>query len=188
MPKDEPEDGDTSWTARIKRAFTPGPATPSTPVTPRTASRTRLAEAQDALDTASRASAKARSRVLAAQDAWRAAIATKSAPEPEPQPVPEPELPEPARPWALWLLYLVIEAVVLWGVFRVTLEYATSGSFLARSDPFGPFAPGYAVGVRLPSSLEAFGKHPPRSANVFDLLDALGLGLGGALRQWVPPT
>lgn len=71
----------------------------------------------------------------------------------------------------------------------VTIEYATSSSFLAR-DPFGPYAPSYAVGVRLPASLEAFGKHPRASANLFDLLDALGLGLGlGApTRQWTPPT
>ncbi|BEJ12026.1 hypothetical protein CspHIS471_0204860 [Cutaneotrichosporon sp. HIS471] len=185
MPKDEPEDGDTSWTARIKRAFTPGPTSPSTPVTPRTASRTRLAEAQDALDTASRASAKARSRVSAAQDAWRAAIATKSAPEPEPEPEP---LPIPQRRRGIWLLWVTIELLMLWAVFRVTLEYATSYSFLARSDPFGPFAPSYAVGVRLPAALEAFGKHPPRGVSLFDLLDALGLGLGGTIRQWAPPT
>ncbi|CAK9781189.1 hypothetical protein CC85DRAFT_314124 [Cutaneotrichosporon oleaginosum] len=196
MPKDEPEDGDTSWTARIKRVFTPGPTTPlmpSTPMTPRTASRTRLAEAQDALDTASRASEKARSRVSAAQNAWRAAVATRSAPDPEPEPMPKPEpKPEPKalapapRPWTLWLLYLCVELLVLWAVFRVTLEYASSSAFMARSDPFGPFAPGYAVGVRLPASLAAFEKHAPPSANVFDLLDALGLGMG-ALR-WAPPT
>ncbi|GMK53927.1 hypothetical protein CspeluHIS016_0105130 [Cutaneotrichosporon spelunceum] len=192
MPKDEPEDGDTSWTARIKRAFTP--ANPSTPVTPRTASRTRLAEAQDALDTASRASAKARSRVSAAQDAWRAAVASKStvpepepapAPEAKPEPKPEPEPEQPERRRVVWLLWAVVEMLVLWAVFRVTLEYTASPSFLARRDPLGPFG-GYAVGVRLPAALEAFGKHPHRSANVFDLLHALGLGLEGTMRRWVP--
>lgn len=72
----------------------------------------------------------------------------------------------------------------------VTLEYATSATFLSHTDPFGPFAPSYAIGVRLPAALDAFGKHPQhRSANLFDLLDAMGLGFGlGAPRQWTPPT
>lgn len=180
---DEPADADTSWTARLSRLVAP-----MTPLSP-TKSRSRLAEAQNALDTASKASAKARSRVLKAQDAWRAAIAT-TPPEPAPAPKPaEPAVVSSAKR-GLWAAWIVLELVLLWVVFRVTLEYASSSTFLSRSDPFGPFAPSYAVGVRLPASLEAFGRHSRASANIFDILDALGLGLelGAPPRRWTPPS
>lgn len=112
---DEPADGDTSWTARLKRAVL-------TPIagSPTKATRAKLAEAQNALDSATRASANARSRVLAAQDAWRAAIA--SAP---PTPTPAPEVKETTAEvavrtarWGFWVGWAVLELFLLWGVFR----------------------------------------------------------------------
>lgn len=70
----------------------------------------------------------------------------------------------------------------------MTIEYATSPAFMGRYDPFGPLAP-YAVNVGLPAALEAFGTRPKANTNFFDLLDALGIGLGPSPPiQWRPPT
>jgi len=78
---------------------------------------TALAEAQQALETASKASAAARSRVEEAQRAWLDALAA----------VPEQQAHEPPRvvavarkgfTWGVFFFWLTVELVLAWVVFR----------------------------------------------------------------------
>ncbi|WVQ99726.1 hypothetical protein IAU59_006868 [Kwoniella sp. CBS 9459] len=42
--------------------------------------------------------------------------------------------------WGTWTWWVLLEVIVLWSVFRVTLDYATSISHLTSLDPFHPLA------------------------------------------------
>ncbi|RSH86859.1 uncharacterized protein EHS24_005137 [Apiotrichum porosum] len=176
-------DPDMSWTTRLKRAV-------MSPVK-RPPPSTAFTDAQSALDAASLASAQARSRVEAAQRAWASALAAVPA-DPQPQPMAPRVVVEVARKgysWGVFMFWAVLELLLLWGVFRVTLDYATSTRLLAAIDPFHPQLGSYALGIPLPAALEAFATRRAGPANLFDLLDSLGLGLGlGSPPHWAPPS
>lgn len=160
---DLPLDPDSSWTAKLKRVIL-------SPMKPTTTSASLL-EAQEALDSAARASAAARLRVASAQKAWMAALAT-----------PEPAMVKSAR-WTVWVGWAVLEILLLWGVFRVTIDYATSNAYRAVYDPY---ARQYAVGIQLPSALDVFAASRRTPMNLFDLLDFLGIAVARGI--WRPPT
>ncbi|WWC62216.1 uncharacterized protein I303_104811 [Kwoniella dejecticola CBS 10117] len=42
--------------------------------------------------------------------------------------------------WGTWVLWGLVEVVVLWSVFRMTIDYATSLNHLSTLDPFHPLA------------------------------------------------
>lgn len=175
-------DPDMSWTTRLKRAV-------MSPVR-RPPPSTAFSNAQSALEAASRASAQARSRVEAAQRAWASALASVPAdPEPRAQPVKVVEVARRGYSWGVFMLWAVLELFLLWCVFRITLDYATSSRLLAAIDPFHPQLGSYALGIPMPTALEAFATRRAAPANLFDILDSLGLGLGGATAQrWAPPS
>ncbi|OCF43046.1 hypothetical protein I317_03139 [Kwoniella heveanensis CBS 569] len=54
--------------------------------------------------------------------------------------------------WGTWAWWILLEIVVLWSVFRVTLDYATSISHLTSLDPFHPLALPFR---QIPSSISS---------------------------------
>lgn len=189
---DGPADADTSWIARLKRAAL-------TPRKPRDQQPRNLSDAQSALDAATKRSADTKSRVLSAQEAWLAALASaKDVPEP-PKPAPlEPAAPPSPRPvkavataarqggrYGLWIALVVVELVLLWAVFRITIDYAQSSHFLGLLDPYKPKLSDYALDSKIPAHLDPFIVQHPKPTNLFDLLDRLGFNLG---RQQFAPV
>ncbi|WVN87731.1 uncharacterized protein L203_102926 [Cryptococcus depauperatus CBS 7841] len=106
--------------------------------------------------------------------------------------------------WTRWLWWLSLEIFLLWGVFRMTLEYAQSGMYKSWIDPFGPMAqplgltqaPRYAevrgekeqinwanarnfgLDVPIPGSLRTLiGLTPGGRVNFFDLVANMGWDL-----------
>ncbi|WVF71130.1 hypothetical protein IAT40_005927 [Kwoniella sp. CBS 6097] len=68
--------------------------------------------------------------------------------------------------WGTWAWWVLLEVVVLWSVFRVTLDYATSISHLTSLDPFHPLA------------------LPFRQLPAASLLSSSGLGSASASSTW----
>ncbi|WOO81237.1 uncharacterized protein LOC62_03G004762 [Vanrija pseudolonga] len=186
-----PADADTSWIARLKRAAL-------TPKKPRGEQPRNLSDAQSALDAATKRSADTKSRVLSAQEAWLAALASaKDAPEPPKPTALEPASPPSPRPvaavataarqggrYGLWIALVVVELVLLWAVFRITIDYAQSSHFLGLLDPYKPKLSDYALDSKIPAHLDPFIVQHPKPTNLFDLLDRLGFSLGR--KQFAP--
>ncbi|KAL1411362.1 hypothetical protein Q8F55_002316 [Vanrija albida] len=189
---DGPADADTSWIARLKLAVL-------TPKKPRDERPQNLSDAQLALDAASKASADAQSRVRATQQAWLAEFAKPKGPVESPKPAPAetaaPPSPRPAEAqasvarkggrWGLWVVALVAEVIMLWAVFRITIDYAFSTHFLGLLDPYKPKLSDYALDSKIPAHLDPFIIQHPKPTNLFDLLDWFGWGLGR--NQQIPP-
>ncbi|WVR06741.1 hypothetical protein IAU60_003776 [Kwoniella sp. DSM 27419] len=96
--------------------------------------------------------------------------------------------------WSTWAWWIMVELIVLWGVFRVTLDYATSVTRLSSLDPFhplalpldssasaklwglGPFGASNPISltIPIPGALQSLvGRQS--SANVFDMLEGWDL-------------
>ncbi|ORX35586.1 hypothetical protein BD324DRAFT_652135 [Kockovaella imperatae] len=140
----------------------------SKPLPPLPRSQT-FAQAQEALRQASQASDVARLRVESAQRQWLDALATA-------QKVGDGALimAKKGWTWSSWAWWVSIEVLLVWGVFRVTLDYAQSTAFLASIDPFSPLLSPtrhLAMAVPNPSSLSIFAVPHRGSANFFDLVE-----------------
>ncbi|WVQ80132.1 hypothetical protein IAT38_002233 [Cryptococcus sp. DSM 104549] len=136
-------EGDVSWTARLTRSLT-GSLPKRIPVPPRS---TIYQTTQPMLAAASSHSTTTLTDVRTAQTAWLSTISTISS-----QPAPASSLSMSNRAasaaargvaktwtWGKWAWWLTLEIVLLWAVFRVTLDYAGS-SFRLSMDPFSPLA------------------------------------------------
>ncbi|WRT66680.1 uncharacterized protein IL334_003640 [Kwoniella shivajii] len=95
--------------------------------------------------------------------------------------------------WSTWLLWALVEVLVIWSVFRVTIDYATSLNHLSTLDPFhplslpfrqstsssfttwghGPFGLSNPINLNIPipSALQSLVGHG-RNANFFDLVES----------------
>ncbi|KAL7423966.1 mitochondrial distribution and morphology [Cryptotrichosporon argae] len=133
-------DADRSWTARLSKAV-------SLPKASRAVS-----EAMPALALASRKSAEARQHAEQARQAWVEALAA----------LPAAGVAHGAQAakagwgWANWALWVGVEVVLVWGVFRVTLDYASSTAYLSALDPLSARAAIDALAVPLPRAVSAF--------------------------------
>ncbi|RSH89041.1 hypothetical protein EHS25_002703 [Saitozyma podzolica] len=166
-PADEVLEADTSFTGRLSalsRAVTGRPV-------PRPS--TTLAEAQQALATAAKHSKSAAEDVELSQQKWMDALIAFQAHAIQGGKGVGQVVRE-GWGWGRWGWWVLMEVVLMWGVFRVTLDYATSAYY--PSDPLNPSHPGgYALSIPLPSAISAFVVPHRGSANFFDVLESLHL-------------
>ncbi|ORY26336.1 hypothetical protein BCR39DRAFT_560592 [Naematelia encephala] len=167
-------DADTSFTARLSRSITR--------VLPKPTST--LQAARSDLDRASLATAQAQERVETAQHQFIAALAQLQ--------TGTAQMVKRGWRWGSWTWWLGMEALLIFGVFRVTLDYATSASYLAQLDPFALHVSSRAAAnlgltIPLPTAVSAFVVQHRGSANFFDLMESLevwryleklGIGVG----------
>lgn len=83
--------------------------------------------------------------------------------------------------WSRWVWWVLVEVILLWAVFRVTLDYAGSGIYLGR-DPFHPLS--RPLGLGPPPSLSS-----PPSLSASGMADMMEGGretgrVTDAQRQW----
>ncbi|WVQ67409.1 uncharacterized protein L199_005605 [Kwoniella botswanensis] len=97
--------------------------------------------------------------------------------------------------WSTWVLWGLVEFLVLWSVFRVTIDYATSLTHISTLDPFhplslpfrqsttststwsnGPFG-SMSLELPIPSALQTLvgGNGGYGNANFFDLMESWGV-------------
>ncbi|WWD03228.1 hypothetical protein V865_001279 [Kwoniella europaea PYCC6329] len=94
--------------------------------------------------------------------------------------------------WSTWVLWGLVEVLVIWSVFRVTIDYATSLTHLSTLDPFhplslpfrqsttststwsnGPFG-SISLELPIPSALQTL-VGGNGNANFFDLMESWGI-------------
>lgn len=174
---------DTSVMARVRSFLSPS-------------KDAELAQARERLKEAAAQSQVSRREIADAQQAWLAALAALPPPSSAAQasttalaaPVAsgtrvrrKDAAPEKGRragwPAAYWAAVALVEVLVMWAVFRLTVDWVDAERARTSS----------ALVRRLPSGLGVFRK-VPRSSNLFDVLELLGLTWAPAERRWNVPT
>ncbi|KAK8864695.1 hypothetical protein IAR55_001947 [Kwoniella newhampshirensis] len=146
-PKPQSHEADTSWTGKLSRSFT---KLPSPVPIPRPSATYN--QASSSLSEASSNTLLAQRRLESTQKQWLEALSAISAHDLSPisDPILRESISKAVRKswgWGSWAWWVVLEMLVLWGVFRVTLDYANSVGYMTGMDPFHPLARPLGLGT-----------------------------------------
>ncbi|WVW84265.1 hypothetical protein I302_106295 [Kwoniella bestiolae CBS 10118] len=95
--------------------------------------------------------------------------------------------------WGTWVLWGMVEVLILWSVFRMTIDYATSLNHISTLDPFHPLSLPFrqtstgastwsngplgsiSLEIPIPSALQTLVGRGGGNANFFDLIESWGV-------------
>ncbi|KAK4684929.1 hypothetical protein P7C73_g5231, partial [Tremellales sp. Uapishka_1] len=156
-------EADTSWSGKLsvlKKSLSRKPR----PIPPPS---TTLLAAQTALHSAAQATDIARRNVEQTQRQWLEALSHSEK---------VGLVVRQSAGWSRWAWWISMEILLVWGVFRVTIDYASSSANLSLLDPLNfPFQSSTAMSIPMNSAITAFGIDRKVSMNFFDLLESMDL-------------
>ncbi|WWD16992.1 hypothetical protein CI109_101428 [Kwoniella shandongensis] len=143
------QEADTSWTGRVSRSL----ARSLNPLPIPTRSAT-FAQASESLIEASATTLGAQRRLESTQKQWLEALSSLSTHDLSLSGLDAHNLGASVSKvvrkswgWGSWAWWVILEMIVLWGVFRVTLDYANSIGYTTGMDPFHPLSRPLGLGM-----------------------------------------
>ncbi|WWC88995.1 uncharacterized protein L201_003912 [Kwoniella dendrophila CBS 6074] len=194
--KDEEEVGNSSFLGRLAESISSPLKRSRISIPPKS---TTFTSQKPSLEHAKSATIAAEQKLILTQAQWLEALSAinAAANAASPSNVNVTNAVKKGWSWSTWLLWALVEIVVIWSVFRVTIDYATSLTHISTLDPSHPLALPFRqatssqtwgtngpfglknplnLNIPIPSALQTLvGTTTNSHSNFFDLIESWGL-------------